>query len=133
MGLDTTHGCWHGAYSGFNRWRESLAKVAGYTVQTITWDDGTKLPAVLVDYGHLNIHAEGEWDKTPDDPLLILIVHSDCDGVIHPKQAKPLADRLEELLPLLPTGEFFDWKKDTKEFIDGLRLAINKNEDVEFG
>lgn len=29
MGLDTTHGCWHGAYSAFMRWREKLAEVAG--------------------------------------------------------------------------------------------------------
>jgi hypothetical protein len=30
MGLDTTHDCWHGAYSAFMRWRRKLAEVAGY-------------------------------------------------------------------------------------------------------
>jgi len=29
MGLDTTHGCWHGAYSAFHRWRAGLANAAG--------------------------------------------------------------------------------------------------------
>src|SRR5437016_2133419 len=29
MGLDTTHDCWHGAYSAFMRWRTKLAEVAG--------------------------------------------------------------------------------------------------------
>ena len=29
MGLDTTHDCWHGAYSAFMRWRQKLAEVAG--------------------------------------------------------------------------------------------------------
>ena len=29
MGLDTSHDCWHGAYSAFNRWRCAIAKAAG--------------------------------------------------------------------------------------------------------
>jgi hypothetical protein len=29
MGLDTTHNCWHGAYSAFMRWRQEIAKAAG--------------------------------------------------------------------------------------------------------
>lgn len=28
MGLDTSHNCWHGAYSAFHRWRCKLAEVA---------------------------------------------------------------------------------------------------------
>ena len=27
MGLDTTHGCWHGTYSAFNRWRNKIAEM----------------------------------------------------------------------------------------------------------
>ena len=26
MGLDCSHGCWHGAYSAFMRWRAKLAR-----------------------------------------------------------------------------------------------------------
>jgi len=29
MGLDISHGCWHGAYSAFMRWREKISQVAG--------------------------------------------------------------------------------------------------------
>ena len=29
MGLDTTHDCWHGAYSAFMRWRQEIARIAG--------------------------------------------------------------------------------------------------------
>ncbi len=29
MGLDTTHDCWHGPYSSFNRWRTQLAAEIG--------------------------------------------------------------------------------------------------------
>lgn len=30
MGLDTSHDCWRGAYSAFNRWRRALAEAAAY-------------------------------------------------------------------------------------------------------
>jgi hypothetical protein len=79
----------------------------------------------------------GEWDATPADPLMILFAHSDCDGVIHPEQATPLANRLEEMLPLLPDGEggghVGNWREKTQKFIDGLRMAGAAGEDVEFG
>lgn len=29
MGLDVSHGCWHGSYSAFNRWRHGIARAAG--------------------------------------------------------------------------------------------------------
>jgi hypothetical protein len=29
MGLDTSHDCWHGAYSAFMRWRSELCRAAG--------------------------------------------------------------------------------------------------------
>ncbi len=30
MGLDTSHDCWHGAYSAVTRWRNTVAEIAGY-------------------------------------------------------------------------------------------------------
>ena len=91
-----------------------------------------------IDWGHLEEGSlEGNWSKTPDDPLLVLIAHSDCDGVIHPEQAGPLADRLEELIPLLPKGDggghIGNWVSKTRTFIDGLRAAVSAGEDVKFG
>jgi hypothetical protein len=135
MGLDTTHDCWHGAYSAFGRWRKELAKVAGYwitKVQDGIYNDET----IIVDWGHLQDKLFGDWDKVPDDPLLVLIAHSDCEGVIHPREAKALAGRIEQLLPLLPKGDggghIYDWQVVTQKFIAGLREASNNNEDVEF-
>lgn len=29
MGLDTTHDCWHGAYSAFHRFRHGIARAIG--------------------------------------------------------------------------------------------------------
>ena len=61
------------------------------------------------------------------DPLMYLLIHSDCDGVIKPEHGAPLADRLEELLP------FVEDKQRTEQFIAGLREAAQADEDVEFG
>lgn len=131
MGLDTTHDCWHGAYSAFSRWRNKLAEVAGYSFHKEDYFE-----VVSVDWGHLQGNLYGEWDETPADPLLVLIAHSDCEGNIYPAQAKPLADRLEELLPLLPDGEgdghIGDWREKTQLFIDGLRYAHKRKQKVGF-
>lgn len=154
MGLDTTHGCWHGAYSAFSRWRDKLAEVAGYTF-TVVGDeiemDGLRVvPATYkmpnLDWG--NIEATigrdlfGKWpampvrpDGTPD-PLIVLFAHSDCEGEIQAEFCAPLADRLEELLPLLEGdggGHIGAYRDKTQTFIDGLRKAAAADEPVEFG
>ena len=141
MGLDTTHDAWHGAYSAFTRWRTHIAEKAGYDVvgvpgQGEAWDNRFHYPVIFVDWGHITMQQiMGEWEKTPDDPLLVLITHSDCDGLIRPAQAAPLADRLEEILPLLDGdggGHKGLYRDKTQKFIDGLRLAVALDEPVEF-
>jgi hypothetical protein len=185
MGLDTSHGCWHGAYSAFASWRDKMAEVAGYpmrpdpqrggglTYWDPRWDELPNLyyePKIIQveyeteDYEPKIIQVEyetedeydaawekangdemrrwsqckiaGHWDTPPDDPLLILLIHSDCDGVIKAEHAAFLAQRLEQLLPLLPDdyagGHIGDWREKTQEFIDGLRAAAEADEDVDF-
>lgn len=132
MGLDTTHDCWHGAYSAFTRWRNKLAEVAGYKFYKEGFIDRP-----LIDWGRITQdNLCGLWDETPKDPLLVLIVHFDCEGEIFPEQGEPLADRLAELLPLLPDdeggGHIGNWKAKTQAFIDGLRAAAKADEPVEF-
>ena len=134
MGLDTSHDCWHGAYGAFTRWRDKLAEVAGYQLAKL---DGDYRETVLIDWGHIeDKNYQGDWDAIPADPLILLIAHSDCDGVIHPEHAGPLADRLTELLPLVPDevapGHVRHWRETTQRFIDGLRAAAAAGEDVVF-
>lgn len=111
MGLDTTHDCWHGSYSGFNKWRTNICAAAGY--------------------GNLSNYEGYKGYKkfsNNDDILLVLFNHSDCDGIIEFKYCEMLAKRLEELLQNL---DFYD-KIKTVRFIQGLRLAALKLENVEF-
>ena len=136
MGLNTTHGAFDGAYSSFGRFRNAIAQAAGYAVNPVEYKDGFKTDTILIDWGHItNKNLHGEWDETPEDPLMVLIAHSDCEGLIRPEQAEPLADRLESLLPDLDGdigGHIGSLKEKTQTFIDGLREAVELNEPVEF-
>jgi hypothetical protein len=136
MGLWVSHGCWDaGAYSAFARWRRELARAAGYKIHEPRIGElDYELPWDMFE----DKNYQGEWDSPPgDDPLLFLLVHSDCDGVIHPAQGIHIAARLEQLLPLLDEsasgGHITSMEERTQEFIGGLRKAAAADEDVEFG
>lgn len=143
MGLNVSHDAWTGAYGAFGRWRQHLAEVAGYAVAKVQWLpadawDGPR-DTVLIDWGHITkANRQGEWTEAerPKDPLIYLIAHSDCDGVIHPVEAALLADRLQELLPLLDEsksgGHIQSMRQKTGQFIAGLRDAVSRDETVEF-
>ncbi len=116
MGLDTTHGCWHGAYSAFNRWRTKIASLSGFNLDDML--------------GHGGVMP---WPD--DDPLVKLLDHSDCDGSLAWQDCAAIADRLASLMPHLDGsggGHIGDWKEKTQAFIDGLRLASQDQEDVLF-
>lgn len=159
MGLDTTHGCWHGAYPAFMRWREKLAEVAGYPPLRLMagffdeeeWWFMTKRP----DVDRPKMYSVSEpncgfsfaiesavrslpipWTHFERDPLEVLLNHSDCDGEIPHDRCELLAARLQELLPLLPDddggGHIGNWREKTQTFIDGLRRAAAAGEPVRF-
>jgi hypothetical protein len=148
MGLDISHDAWYGAYSAFSRWREKLAEVVGIP-----------LPLMQGHYGHLfsldNIANDPTvpawakdallgyhnllpiaWESLKPDALHVLLHHSDCDGIIEVEHLTPLADRLVEILPLLPDGDggghIGNWRAKTQKFIDGCRLAASLNESLLF-
>lgn len=121
MGLDVSHDCWHGAYSAFHRWRVEIGKAAGIALEDME--------------GYANLEPIS-WEPYKNDVISVLLNHSDCDGWIPAEYCGPLADRIEEILPKMPTGDggghIYDWTETTQRFIDGLRLAASQNEDVEF-
>lgn len=142
MGLDTTHGCWHGGYISFMCWREAVAKAAGFPPLPLMAGFFRSADFFM---GSMGLRGEsarlGEmlpirWDYYEKDPLVVLLTHSDCDGEIEAKDCGPIAERLAEILPKMPKGDggghIGDWRAKTQAFIDGLRLAAAANEPVGF-
>ncbi len=118
MGLDTTHNCWHGAYSSFNRFRYSLAIQVGINLDEYDGYDkgGTKN---LNDIKH---------------DLMPLFNHSDCDGYLSVEESKRIVNGLNSVLDTFnETIECdFDFKEKIMQFHDGCLDAISKNETVKF-
>ena len=145
MGLDISHDCWHGAYSAFGRWRREIAYIAGYPPLDLmegfynrnywlsSFNDRTRFREWA---GTIDRSLPIKWEKWKDDPLAVLLYHSDSSGNIKHEFLLPLANRLEGLLGSLPTtpddGHIGDWGEKTKLFIKGLRLAHSRGEDIEF-
>jgi hypothetical protein len=119
MGLDTSHGCWHGAYSAFSRWRTQIATQIGIPLDCMEGFGGGR-----------------PWPSSEQEPLVHLLNHSDCDGELEHRHCAAIADRLTEILPGLPAdddgGHIGNWREKTQLFIDGLRLAADRGENVIF-
>jgi hypothetical protein len=146
MGLDTTHDCWHGAYSRFMRWRRDLAHAAGLPPLDLMegfFGRGDSRDPFL-DYARAwpdlaEIYYRSlpiRWDSLKPDPLHLLLHHSDCEGEIATEDCGPIADSLERLLPLLESegGGFpvVSARHCAEQFITGLRLAASRGEPVRF-
>lgn len=152
MGLDTSHNCWHGSYTGFARWRNDIGRIIGWgTEERLSGaGEGYMIPEGRVpeqaapadeirteDGETYTIHWSqaydnsvwlGHWDTDPEDVIDVLMVHSDCEGIIPHRFLDPLVMRLLEI------GKQQDgWYLDaTKLFIAGLMDANDRGEDVDF-
>jgi len=119
MGLDTTHGCWNGPYSSFNKFRSDLAKQIGINLDDY---DG---------YG-------GEKDlESIEHGIMPLLNHSDCDGDLSVDESKSISEGLKSILDnlvLTPEEERipYNLRYKIERFINGLLDAIENNEIVEF-
>jgi hypothetical protein len=128
MGLLVSHGCFAASYSNWHAFCDLIAHAAGYDSAEARFKHYG-----LADGGHV----WGFWYAfTPQDPLDVMLVHADNDGIIHAGDAKRLADRLTELLPQIhqelrgrKKGDFEGW---TEQFIAGLRIAVERGEWIVF-
>ena len=135
MPLRASHGCWDGDYAGFNLFRRQLADLANYYVHDgmAPWElDRRQQPKGA---------SKGDWPESPTDPLIVLLLHSDCEGVIRAEHAAPLAKRINELLARIPPEQYDtikrinEWKRlrrQAEQFMGGLLAAHNAGEDVVF-
>lgn len=124
MGLDTSHDCWHGSYGSFNSFRYDLAKLANIDLSN------------MIGFGGLT-----EFPTKDVEPLVILLNHSDCDGIIELEDTKPLATRLLHLLYKTKKQKKFKYLFDEEDgyleykiiqFATGLLEAYKNNEIVDF-
>lgn len=132
--------CFVGNPLEFMNWRLLLARAAGYGVHG--WEhDGVTYLLPDIDYENLSTeNTVGVWDIEPVDVLLVLLAHSDEEGAIYPVHLPDLAERLDELLPDLPTFSQYAEESPaqmaevltTQRFIDGIRTAIAEDRALTF-
>lgn len=133
MGLDTTHGAFHGSYSAFNNFRGFLLKSIG----------GSYPPHEDKELSNGHWYWGEGYSFETHKGLAEFFCHSDCDGEISPEMCKVVADELEEILPKIEElaekeqayGHILrdgGWVEVTKRFINGCRLAHERNEPLEF-
>lgn len=118
MGLDTTHEAWHGPCSAFNDWRRWVAQ-----------------KALGMDLDKMEGFCDGgfSWSHIKH-PLVPLLNHSDCDGVLPLAALKEIADSLMELATASeepPKRHSNEWY--CLRFADGCQAAIKAGEDIKFG
>lgn len=118
MGLDTSHNCWHGAYSSFMRFRRSLGAQIGIVLDSYN------------DYGG----TSGIHSSQIQHDLMPLFNHSDCDGELSVKESEQIVKGLNSVLENFNESieADFDFKDKIIRFRDGLLDAISKNEVVDF-
>jgi hypothetical protein len=132
------------------RWRRKLAEVAGLPPLDLMdgFFDGEEYGTLYFGQKPLGDVWKSKredleqtlpisWDCLKPSALHELLNHSDCDGQIESSRCGPIADALEALLPLLPsgdaTGHIGNWRDKTAAFVSGLRLAAERNEPLTFG
>lgn len=74
----------HWSYSGFHRFRASLAELCGIELDKMGGFGGSRA-----------------WPSVESEPLVPLLNHSDCDGELSAEECRVVAPRLRELLPKL--------------------------------
>jgi hypothetical protein len=141
MGLDTTHDAWHGSYGAFSTWRKDIAVAAGIIGRednlypTSFYTPNTKDSPIDWDFWDSQTDYFGKWMTDPEDVIWVLLAHSDCEGHIKKRFLRPLADRLEALVPLVDDqpGHFTDYMSTrTQRFVNGLRLAAADGKKLRF-
>lgn len=140
MKLTVAPNCFVGEPLDFANWRLLLAKAAGYGVAPLEVDEFTHLVPDFDDTGMTFENIMGIWDIEPEDILIVLLAHSDEDGVIYPAHMEALANRIEELIPDLVNFSQYEHESPqqlaeelvTQRFVAGLRAALAEDVAITF-
>lgn len=131
MGLNTDYGCYDGSYSGFSTFRVKIARAIG---EPIGVNELGEFP-LLWNREWPEGSSYGKWPKgEPEDPIYVLLNHSDCDGYIAKRHLVPLAERLEAIADVQgqATCEWDDFPAKLRKFANGLRKAHRDGKKVSF-
>lgn len=113
MGIAFSHGEAGWSYSGFNRFRARLACDAlGVDLFSLRGFGGTT-----------------SWN-TVKGPLKPLLTHSDCDGVLSPKECKSVAPALRAAVSAWPEEDYD--RVMAQRLADGMVEAAEADEPLEF-
>ena len=131
MGLDTTHGAFHGAYSSFNRFRQAVTRT-----MCGSWPPHNDLS---LDPERWYFDDE-RMNRESHPGLFVLMEHSDCDGEISPgdcflvaNDLDALADDMErEGLGVGHTRRDGGYAEVARQFARGCRAAARASEPLEF-
>lgn len=100
--LEISSGCWTadtGSPIAFLQWRALVARAAGYEMEIQETPEGFRYEAPVLDWESISLeNALGNWETSPDDPLLVLLAHMSHEGEIEPADAGAVAERLSGLL-----------------------------------
>jgi hypothetical protein len=145
MGLHVSHGCFHAGYIKFHFLRKAVAAVVGIPLDVMEghYDrDEWLVCASESKLGRNLLEKRLEalpvsWKAFEHDPVCQFLHHSDCEGEIRWQDAAAIAERLEEIAPHIVRPEDmrddWDFKKSALQFAEGLRRAVEAQEDVQFG
>ena len=137
MGLDCSHGAFHGAYSSFNRFRKALAEACGGS-------SPPHAPGAMFD-GQLIGPDDWFWDDevVPVEHhagLLAIMEHSDCEGELTPDQCAAVSGFLRWAAPRMTTeasGHLLRAGHTMGDvalrFADGCDRAVAAGESLTFG
>ncbi len=137
MGLDCSHDAFHGAYSAFNRFRQTVANAMGGSFPPHTEgrldNDGKPFDRDMWYWGD-------DYAEETHPGLAVFMCHSDCDGEISPSNCLLVANDLESLLPAidaqgLGVGHIEHqggYGAVARKFIAGCRAAAAAGETLDF-
>lgn len=142
MGLTVSFDAYSGSCGSFNQWRNKVAVTLGYKLvaQPVpAWMPAREI-ADLPWETYSEANYLGHWTAPPEDALLYLLVHSDCDGTLQRAYIPQLYLRLEAahqlLLPLADSDPLrlfgMGVANQTKQFMDGINRALAAGADLEF-
>lgn len=115
MGIDLYAGKDHVAqwsYGGFNEFRRRLAKAAGISLGDMRGFGGKK-----------------GWTKV-EDPIKLLLNHSDCDGILSSNHCAKVEPRLRKLVARWPRGDYD--KQNALSLADGMKRCADNKMVLEF-